>query len=185
MGKINDLDLKYWNLIDDLLKHQRHDYLNEIQIIFGYIKLNKIDEAVEYINKIRNEASINSKLSNLSCVDLYLMFEKKLKQCRKEGVNIDFNVYTNAKREDFKNKEVSKMLTYMEKALNIIFDYINNNNNKFEKYIIYIEETSECFVLKVALEYLNDIESIKKELDSDLAEIIIEEDYLIYEIELE
>lgn len=50
----------------------------------------------------------------------------------------------------------------MQKALDIIFDYMNNNN-EFEEYIIYIEETSECFVLKVAHEYLKDIESIKKE----------------------
>lgn len=184
MEKINDLDLKYWNLIDDLLKHQRHDYLNEVQIIFGYIKLNKIDEAVEYINKIRNEASINSKLSNLSCVDLYLLIEKKLKQCRKEGVNIDLDIYTNAKRESFNNKQVSKSLKCMEKALDKIFDCMNNNN-EYEEYIIYIEETSEYFILKVALKYLKDVESIKKELNSDLTEIIIEEDYLIYEVELE
>ncbi|WFD11526.1 Spo0B domain-containing protein [Tepidibacter hydrothermalis] len=184
MKKINDSDLEYWNLIEDLLKQQRHDYLNEIQIIFGYIKLNKIDEAVEYINKIRNEASVSSKLSNLSCIELYLMLEKKLKKCRKEGVNIDFNIYTNAKRENFKDRQVSKSLIYMEKALDKIFSYMNNNN-EFEEYIIYIEETSEYFILKVALEYLKDIESIKKELDSDLVEVIIEEDHLIYEIELE
>ncbi len=184
MERINDLDLKYWNLIDDLLKQQRHDYLNEIQIIFGYIKLNKIDQAVEYINKVRNEAAINSKISNISCIELYLMLEKKLKQCLKKGVNIDFDVYTNAKRENFKNREISKSLTYMQKALDIIFDYMNNNN-EFEEYIIYIEETSECFVLKVAHEYLKDIESIKKELDSEFTEVIIEENYLIYEIELE
>ncbi|MCT4507426.1 MAG: Spo0B domain-containing protein [Tepidibacter sp.] len=184
MKKINDSDLKYWNLIDELLRNQRHDFLNEIQIIFGYIKLNKIDEAVKYINKVRKEASINSKLSNLSCVDLYLMIEKKLKQCLSKGLNIDFEIYTNAKREDFKNKDISKSLIYMERALDIIFNYMNNNN-EFEEYIIYIEETSECFILKVALEYLEDIESIKKELDSHLTEIIIEEDYLIYEIELE
>ncbi|WP_187296178.1 Spo0B domain-containing protein [Tepidibacter mesophilus] len=184
MEKINDLDLKYWNLIDDLLKQQRHDFLNEIQIIFGYIKLNKIDEAVEYINKVRTEASINSKISNISCIGLYLILEKKLNQCRKQGVNIDFDIYTNARREDFKNKEVSKSLVCMEKALDIIFDYMNNNN-EFEEYIIYIEETSECFILKVALGCLKDIESIKKELNSDFTAVIIEEGYLIYEIELE
>ncbi|CAH2214181.1 Spo0B domain-containing protein [Tepidibacter aestuarii] len=184
MKKINDSDLKYWNLIDDLLKQQRHDFLNEIQIIFGYIKLNKIDEAVEYINKVRKEASIKSKISNISCMDLYFIIEKKLKQCLSKGLNIDFEIYTNAERENFKNKELSKSLTYMERALDVIFNYMNNNS-QFEEYIIYIEETSDCFILKVALEYLKDIESIKKELDSDITEIIIEEGYLIYEIELE
>jgi sensor histidine kinase regulating citrate/malate metabolism len=35
-----------------LLRFQRHDFLNHLQVIHSYIRLNRLEEAVAYIEKI-------------------------------------------------------------------------------------------------------------------------------------
>ncbi|SHJ51824.1 Spo0B domain-containing protein [Tepidibacter formicigenes] len=183
MKKVNEIDLYYWDLIEELLREQRHDFLNEIQIIFGYIKLNKIDKAVEYINKVSNNARICSKLSNLNCLDLCLMLNEKFNKCKDLDINIDFEVYSVGEKSEFLNKNIKEAIVFFEKAVDIILGFMYNNPN-FEEYIFYIEETSENFILKVDLNYFSDIEQLRKKLDLSYGEVILDEDYLIYEIEL-
>ncbi|SHG88491.1 Spo0B domain-containing protein [Tepidibacter thalassicus] len=182
MKKINEIDLYYWDLIEKLLREQRHDFLNEIQIIFGYIKLNKIDKAVEYINKVSYSAKVCSKLSNLNCIDLYLILNEKLRKCKELGINVNFEVYSVGERKDFLGKNILKSLNYFEKAIDIVLDFVYNNSN-FEEYIFYIEETPECFALKVDLSYFNDISCLEKKLNLSCGEFYLCKDYLIYEIE--
>lgn len=53
-----------WNTVE-VLRHARHDWLNQIQLIKGYISLNNIDRVKEIIDEIVAESKNQSKLSNM------------------------------------------------------------------------------------------------------------------------
>lgn len=53
-----------WEVLN-ILRHARHDWMNQLQIIKGNLELNKIDRAKEMINEIICIAQQESKLSNL------------------------------------------------------------------------------------------------------------------------
>lgn len=183
MKEINVIKLHYYELIENLLREQRHDFLNEIQIIYGYIKLNKIDKAIDYINQVSKDAKICSKISNLSCIELYIMLSEKFKRAKSLGIDINFEVYSDAQREEFMDKDINKVISLFEEAVDVIIDSMYNNSD-FEEYIFYIEETCENFILKIDLYGLNSRNDIKEKFKELYGKVIIEEDYLIYELEL-
>jgi stage 0 sporulation protein B (sporulation initiation phosphotransferase) len=52
------------------LSHHRHDWMNELQILYGYLRLNKLDRAVEVVDRIRVRMDHDSKLSQLGSPEL-------------------------------------------------------------------------------------------------------------------
>lgn len=55
---------KEWDTIE-VLRHARHDWMNQLQLIKGNLSLNKVDRAKEIIEEIILEARQDAKLSNL------------------------------------------------------------------------------------------------------------------------
>lgn len=55
---------KHWTAIE-LLRHARHDWLNKIQLIQGYISLNNVERVKEILSDIIAEAHQESNLSNM------------------------------------------------------------------------------------------------------------------------
>ena len=49
----------------ELLRKERHEFMNNLQIIYGYLQINKNDKALEYIKKVSKNNSILSELYNL------------------------------------------------------------------------------------------------------------------------
>jgi sensor histidine kinase regulating citrate/malate metabolism len=54
------------------LSHHRHDWMNDLQILYGYLRLNKPDKAAEYVDRIRDRMEIDSKVCQLGHPELSL-----------------------------------------------------------------------------------------------------------------
>ncbi len=52
------------------LSHHRHDWMNELQIMYGYLRLNKLDKAVDVVDRIRVRMDHDSKLSQIGNPEL-------------------------------------------------------------------------------------------------------------------
>lgn len=64
---------KEWTLIEGL-RHARHDWMNDIQLIKGFLALNKLDDAVRVADHIIVKAVQESKLCNLGMPGIAEMF---------------------------------------------------------------------------------------------------------------
>ncbi|CEH28254.1 Spo0B domain-containing protein [Aneurinibacillus migulanus] len=51
--------------IIEVMNHQRHDWLNHIQVLLGYLKLEKYEMCEEYIRKITADANRDTLVSRL------------------------------------------------------------------------------------------------------------------------
>lgn len=47
------------------MNHHRHDWMNELQVLYGYIRLNKLDRCIEYVEKIKGKMSVESNIAKL------------------------------------------------------------------------------------------------------------------------
>lgn len=47
------------------LNHHRHDWMNELQVLYGYIRMQKPDKTVEYMEKIKGKMAEESKIAKL------------------------------------------------------------------------------------------------------------------------
>lgn len=54
----------------EVLKVQRHDFMNHLQVISGYIQLKKYDRAHEYIGQVAEELKQASLISKLNCPEI-------------------------------------------------------------------------------------------------------------------
>ncbi|WP_317890769.1 Spo0B domain-containing protein [Paenibacillus arenilitoris] len=47
------------------LNHHRHDWMNDLQVVYGYIRLGKLDKTVECVEKISARMAVESSISKL------------------------------------------------------------------------------------------------------------------------
>jgi len=52
------------------LNHHRHDWMNDLQVLYGYIRLQKQDKTIEYVDKIRERMANESSISRLGLPSL-------------------------------------------------------------------------------------------------------------------
>lgn len=52
------------------LGHHRHDWMNDLQILYGYIQLRKIDKLVDCVERIKGRMAVESKISRLGIPSL-------------------------------------------------------------------------------------------------------------------
>lgn len=62
-----------WTLVETL-RHARHDWMNDIQIVKGYLALSKLDEAARAADHIIVKAAQESKLCNLGMPGMAELF---------------------------------------------------------------------------------------------------------------
>jgi len=55
-----------------ILNHNRHDWLNDLQLIFGYVKLKKYEKLEQYMDKIKDKLEQESKIAKLDDPSLTL-----------------------------------------------------------------------------------------------------------------
>ncbi len=73
MGGATSQVKEEWTVLE-ALRHARHDWMNDIQLVKGYLSLNKIDEAVRAADHIIVKAVQESKLCNLGMPGMAEMF---------------------------------------------------------------------------------------------------------------
>ncbi|WP_082423149.1 Spo0B domain-containing protein [Paenibacillus dakarensis] len=88
MRKINQRSLEQRAI--QTLNHHRHDWMNELQILYGYIQLGKLDKSVQCVERIKEHMLQDSKISKLGIPSLvfYLQSYRTLNT----GLQLDVDV---------------------------------------------------------------------------------------------
>jgi hypothetical protein len=52
------------------LSHHRHDWMNDLQILYGYIRLNRLDKAAQIVDRIRERMENDGRVSQIGSTEL-------------------------------------------------------------------------------------------------------------------
>lgn len=52
------------------LNHHRHDWMNDLQVLYGYIQLGKPDKSVQCVERIKERIALDSRISKLGIPSL-------------------------------------------------------------------------------------------------------------------
>jgi stage 0 sporulation protein B (sporulation initiation phosphotransferase) len=100
-----------------LLTHYRHDWMNELQVLFGYTRLKKYDILPEYMDKIRTSALQDSLICKLGnpALAVYLM-EQRVSggTCR---VEIELETEMNLQKLVMSEKDVFRLIEGVSERL--------------------------------------------------------------------
>ncbi|WP_256252778.1 Spo0B domain-containing protein [Paenibacillus sp. UNC496MF] len=57
------------------LNHHRHDWMNDLQIVYGYIRMGKTDKTIQCVEQIRERMQTESKIAKLGVPALVLFLQ--------------------------------------------------------------------------------------------------------------
>ncbi|AJY76071.1 Spo0B domain-containing protein [Paenibacillus beijingensis] len=80
------------------LNHHRHDWMNELQVLYGYIRMGKPDKAVASVEKIRDKMAIESRISKLGVPSLVTFIQSF--RTFSHSLQLDVDIDTGLQFED-------------------------------------------------------------------------------------
>lgn len=62
----------------ELMNHKRHDWMNDLQLLYGYVRMNKTEQLPPYVERLKQQAMDESRIAKLGYPELvlYLMQQK-------------------------------------------------------------------------------------------------------------
>jgi hypothetical protein len=57
------------------LNHHRHDWMNELQVLYGYIRMNKQERVVQYVERVRDRMAVESRIAKLGVPALVMYLQ--------------------------------------------------------------------------------------------------------------
>lgn len=99
------------------LSHHRHDWMNELQILYGYLRLNKLDKAVDVVDRIRVRMEHDSKLSQIGIPELATFLLSFRTVCDTMRLEVDIQDGLHLDRLPYKAEELSKAVIGLVNAI--------------------------------------------------------------------
>jgi len=91
------------------IREQRHDFMNHIQVIWGYLQLDKPDQAMRYIGELNSKLGVLGALFRLEDPVLSLFLYNHIKEAFKMGVNVDIETDVEHMSGDFGKNYLEKL----------------------------------------------------------------------------
>lgn len=94
----------------EVIRTQKHDFLNHLQVILGYLQLNKIPEAKKYIEEVVLEAGHLSRINHLYPAEAALALLVAQNEAAKRGITVEYDIQTDLQASALTGDEISACL---------------------------------------------------------------------------
>ncbi|WP_427337905.1 sensor histidine kinase [Caloranaerobacter sp. DY30410] len=92
MYKLKQIELINMREMNDLVREQRHDLLNHMQIIYGLLKLKKYDRLEEYLLKFSKETEKLRLVVNTGVPEVDILLQFKINKALRLNIDIDLTI---------------------------------------------------------------------------------------------
>jgi len=96
--------------LNSKLREQRHDYLNQLQIVYGLLELDEYEEAREYLAPVFKDIMKVSKALKTSEPAVNALLQSKMEYAEKEHIDFYLEVGTSLSELDMEAWELCKVL---------------------------------------------------------------------------
>lgn len=164
-----------FQLAIEQIRMQRHDFMNYLQVIYGYLQIEKPEEAINYIKNINQKMVIFSQLFNLENPIFALLMQDVITNSYKLGFSVEFESELEYISLDFSEKNIDNMKAAFEKIKSVFFDLYSCDCSEGKSIYISLYESSGelCMTLSSYIDFENDME---KDDFIELADVIFETD---------
>lgn len=96
------------------MRLQRHDFMNDLQVIYGFIQIGKSEEAIRYIKKVSSRMNVLSMVFNLECSSLSVLLQDYINFCTKYNVEVEFSNVLECISRDLISKNIDRIKDYFD-----------------------------------------------------------------------
>jgi hypothetical protein len=126
-----------------LLRKQRHDFMNDVQVIYGYLQMKRPQGALEYIERLSKENEIISEIYKLQDNGFSLCLENNIKKLWASEIKVELDIEIS----NFKNKVFESEYNKKSDLVNTIFIEIEETNQNFVYIYIFEDELGESLLI--------------------------------------
>lgn len=126
-----------------LLRKQRHDFMNDLQVISGYLQMKRPQGALEYIEKLAKENGIISEIYKLQDNRFSLCLESNIKRLWANEIKVEIDIEIG----NFKNKIFENEYNKKNNLVNTIFMELEYTNQNFVYIYIFEDELGESLLI--------------------------------------
>lgn len=126
-----------------LLRKQRHDFMNELQVIYGYLQMMRPQGALEYIDRLSKENETISEIYRLQDNGFSLCLENNIKRLWANEIKVEVDIEIT----DFKNKIFQNEYDKKSDLVNTIFMEIEDTSQNFVYIYIFEDELGESLLI--------------------------------------
>ncbi|MBU3090683.1 Spo0B domain-containing protein [Clostridium sp. CF011] len=127
----------------NLIRKQRHDFMNDLQVISGYLQTRRPKDALKYIDRLSKENEIISEIYRLQDNGFSLCLENNIKKLWQNEVKVEINIEIS----NFKSKIFEIGYNKKGDLLNTIFMELEVTNQKFVYIYIFEDELGESLLI--------------------------------------
>lgn len=102
LGKLENLNTT--------LRAQRHDFMNQLQVVYSLIEMDEYKAAAEYIEKVYGDIQKVSRVMKTSNAAVNALLQAKLLTCEKLGITAELDVTTQLKEPAIPSWELCRVL---------------------------------------------------------------------------
>lgn len=163
--------MEYFHKFIDLYRKQRHDFMNNVQVIYGYLQLKKEEEMKKYLDKVIEENKTISKIYALGDQYLGFFMEQNIRNLWEKEITVELDIEI----EVFSKEVFSYEYNKKNILVNNIFNEIENNKFKFVYIYIFEDEIGESLLIANNESSVNELEWMDdwEEISSDLSDVKI------------
>ncbi|KAB2952325.1 hypothetical protein F9B85_09200 [Heliorestis acidaminivorans] len=141
MGNINyyrddfDNESELWI---EVWREMRHDCINHLQILMGYVQLGKIDKANDFVKNLASKIREDGDVMLLGVLPLIVMLIHKKFTLRKEEILLHVKVANNWDPQTWQKEEnVQELLEAVRAFIDVMLEEGNSFNESNQLYLLF------------------------------------------------
>lgn len=111
----------------ETLHKQKHDFNNHLNVISGYLQLNKYDHALKYAFKVNERHYTLNSVSKIKDFEISSMLYNKLLHLQNKNISLEINSSTSLDCININSKHLSKAISLF---IDFLVSRLENSNNK-------------------------------------------------------
>lgn len=145
--RFHENNRSFMNNALNIMRSERHDYINHMQSILGLIIAGEHKEAINYLTDIGTECRFNNQIISVSNPSLRVLLENKRQAAMLKGIELKLTVQSHL---ETLNLTPNAITTVFGNLLDNAMDALHNSNDGNKKVIRFeIKETNEYYYFAV------------------------------------
>lgn len=130
-----------------MLRCHRHDFLNHLQVILGYIQLGRNSSAINYIKGINQELKGIRVISGLKMPEMAVMLLSKKQEASRHGIKFHYQLNTDLSETKIKEQDLTRVVSNL--IDNAIYELKDLDKNKERIINVKLEVVGETLFIEV------------------------------------
>lgn len=146
------------------LSEQRHDFLNLLQVLYGYTQLKKYDKVISHIKSYCRQLENLGRLYNCKCIKLADLLYTKAKEA--ESVDMKLEVFVNVSFEPVvRMLDDAAVIHILDNIISVFLYALDSRDYKNTSIYFELEERADSFRIEVYCKELREGSLDKVSLD--------------------